>query len=159
VWMIIYWLFPLLFTERIINPIGGLLGLLPLALFQGLFCGLFFGLRTIRPFEDLTWSWADILSRIFVGLSFGVSGGGLFLLSRGLRTKIAGKQLTERLYLAPNEGIRRSAKNGIRAGLLLIPLVGTFPGLFAMFHAMPHFGLRIGLVLGLLEAVFSGLLS
>lgn len=157
VWILTYWLPLWIFVGIVANPIGGLLGSLPLTLFEGLLCGAFFGLQIIRPFEALTWSWADIRSRFFVGLSLGASGGALFLLSRQLMTSISGKQLVERLSLSPNEGIRRSAKNGIFVGLFLTPFVGLFTGLIAMLHAGFSLGLRTGLILGLLQVLYSGL--
>jgi hypothetical protein len=157
IWIIVYSFFPWSFSIKTGNIIEGLLGPLPLELLEGLFCGLFFCLRPIRPFENLIWSWSDILSKIFVGLSLGVSGGAMFFFSKKLRMKIAGRQLTERLHLAPNEGIQRSAKNGIQAWLLLIPFLGTFTGLLATLSGVAHFGLGMGLFLGLLQVMFSGL--
>ncbi len=156
-WALTYWLPMWLFMGVAINPIQGLLAYLPLQLGEGLCCGLYFGLWTIRPFEVLTWSWTDIKSRLLVGLSLVMSGGAMFLFSKELRAKIIGKQLTERLSLSPNEGIQRSAKNGLLAWVLLTPFVGISMGLFAMLHAWLSFGLGRGLVLGLVLGLLYGL--
>ena len=135
--------------------LGGLLGGIPLALLGGVSFGLFFGLRAIRPSEVLTWSRKDIQSRLFYGLFIGLFGGAPFLLFRGLTTRMSGKQLTERLHLSPNEGMRRSAKNGLLVG----PFAGVFYGVFAGLYSGPTFGLLGGLFFGLLEGLFFGLYS
>lgn len=62
------------------------------------------------------------------------------------------KQLTERLKLSPNEGIRRSVKNGLLFGLLF-GLVGLLAGLVTA----QLFGLLFGLVGGLLFGLYFGL--
>lgn len=157
IWMLIYWV-PFWFRGVAIFPIEGLLGTLPLALLEGVACGVFFGLRPIHLFETLTWSWATIRSRLLAGFFFGAGGSVLIMLPIGLKTKSSPKQLAERVSYAPNEGIRRSAKNGIHNGLVLAPFAGLFTGLFAFFHAEAYAGIGLALVLGLLQIVFSGLL-
>jgi hypothetical protein len=127
---------------------SGLLGGLFFGLIFGLFAGLEFALSTkIAPTEVLTWSgqrllWVDVLfsglfpgllGGLFFGLTFGLFAGlagalvcglagGLFFT---LRSELSQGQLTERLMLSPNEGIRRSIKNGLLIGLLSGLLFGV----------------------------------
>lgn len=101
--------------------LGSLLGLL--ASFIGLIHGSFVGL-------------------VF-GLAFGLVGGSVIGLIRGLAGAFSDKKLAERSSRTPNEGMRRSATNG----LLLIP-IGGLP-----------FGLVGGLVGGLIRGLFAGLIS
>lgn len=111
--------------------------------------GLAFGLKaTIEPTEVLIWSWRNVKSRRVVVLAamlgawpvFGLMVGQLYGLLTGLLTGllatlpaglltalifgISRKPLIERLMLSPNEGIRRSAKNGLLTGLLAGLLTG-----------------------------------
>jgi energy-coupling factor transporter ATP-binding protein EcfA2 len=135
------------------GSLGGLLGALPAGLVEGLVIGLFIGRRAIEPSEKLTWSWNEIRFRLFVGVSIALSGGAILLFFRKLGTRITGKQLAERLYLSPNEGMRRSAKNGLLIGLLGVPIGGLFVGLLAGLLAPS----AIKPVFGLLEWLFGGL--
>ena len=68
-------------------------------------------------------------------------------------TGVSWKQLAERRMLAPNEGIRRSVKNGLGAGLGLI-LVG---GLGTALSTNPVSGLVIDLIFGLFFGLLFGL--
>jgi NACHT domain len=150
--------------------VGGLGGGLLFGLVGGLLFGLFFGLGDglvvgldvkIEPAEVLTWSWKNARVGLFVGLFVGLVGGLfvglvvglfgglvvglgvglLFVLLFVLLGGLSGEQLVERLMLSPNEGIRRSARNGL--------LFGLFVGLF--------FGLGVGLVVGLFGGLVVGL--
>jgi NACHT domain len=129
--------------------VGGLVGGL-----LGLVFGLLLGLDTkIEPAEALTWYWktgllgglvVGLLSGLFFGLLFGLVVGLVFGLVVGLVVGLSERQLTERLALSPNEGMRRSLKNG----LLLMLVIGPVGGLL--------FGLVIGPVGGLLFGLLSG---
>jgi hypothetical protein len=98
--------------------------------------------------EDLTWSWEKARS----GLVFGLVGG------------LSSRQLTERLTLSPNEGIRRSVKNGLLilffglvGGLSVGLVVGLLGGLlFRLVNALLG-GLLVALVVGLLGGLSVGL--
>jgi DNA polymerase III delta prime subunit len=111
--------------------IGGLIGGLVVGLIAGLglglgnwlIGGLVVGLRygrnpKIEPVEALTWRWEGL----------GVGRVAELLLVGGPSRK----QLTERSILSPNEGIRRSVKNG----LLFWLLYGLFFGLGATGWAL-----------------------
>ncbi len=86
------------------------------------------------------------------------------MLLRRLITRISGQQLTERLHLTPNEGIRRSAKNGTIVGLLVGPAFGFVEGLcLVLIQSLPteqisRLNLTFGLFQGLYIALFVGLL-
>jgi hypothetical protein len=156
VWMLVFWL-PFWFSTGVAgHPLVGLVGTLPMVLSEAVFCGLFFSLRPIQLSETHTWSWAELWPRLLFTLSFGMGGGAVLLFSKRHMTKISGEQLTERVSHSPNDGLRRSAKNGIRGGLLLIPFAGICNGLFALLLAETRFGIGRGLTFGLLEVIFSG---
>ena len=160
-WLFSYWLPTSLFRGIVLNPLGGLVGSLPQGLFLGFIGSVYFARQPIRPLEALLWSWASIWSRALVGISVGVSGGSLFFFSKRLRrlvTNVSEEQIKERIFLSPNEGIRRSAKNGILVGLMLMPFAGLFSGLLAVLDAVPQFGIGTGLALGEFQIFYSGLL-
>ncbi len=157
---------------------GGLVG----ELIGGLGFAIRLGLKEIEPAEALTWSRNSLVSELrvmlivglIVGLGAGwraveklndLSFGPNFVLLGGLVSWLvvvlsfvllggfSKKQLSERSMLSPNEGIRRSIKNGLLGGLgfallgglglalLGGPSFGTIGGLgFAL-----TFGLRFGL--------------
>lgn len=109
---------------------GGLVG--------GLLLGSLLGL--LASFIGLVHGW-------FIGLAFGLAvgsvGGSVIGLIRGLAGAFSDKKLAERSSPTLNEGMRRSATNG----LLLIP-IGGLP-----------FGLVGGLVGWLIRGPFAGLIS
>jgi hypothetical protein len=144
-----------------------LFGVAGQALIMGLAFGLYVGFRAIQPSEVLTWSWSNIRSRLLIGLSMGLSGGAALLIFRRLITKMTEKQLTKQLSLVPNEGIRRSAKNGLLVGFPLGLLAGVFYALFASVliqvvsepYKIPFFAeFLFALLEGLLYGLFSGFL-
>jgi hypothetical protein len=147
-------------------------------LLSGLFFGLFFGLATARrthiyPAEVVTWSWArlrqKLLGILVIGLLYGLLGGlllglflGLFLgllsglffgllgvLFLGINRGLSNDRLEKIYHLIPNQGILRSARNGILYGLLVGLLGGLSFGLLG--------GLLLGLLYGLLYGLFVGL--
>jgi NACHT domain len=94
--------------------------------------------------------------------------GLLFMLMIVLVSGFSGKQLTERLMFSPNEGIKRSARNGLVGGPLIGLLIGLLIVLFSGPFVEPQsdvlgsvlrtelfFGLFIGPLIGL----FLGLLA
>jgi hypothetical protein len=161
VWVLIFAL-PAVLLKGSPMPLGriseALLGIFPLGLFVGLIFGLYVGLRSIQPSELLTWSWADIRSRLFVGLAIGLSGGAALIIFKELDIKITGKQLTKRLSLSPNEGIRRSAKHGMLVAFPLGLLIGVFYGLCTKLLMDPGFRLHVGLFGAFLFEFGEGLL-
>jgi hypothetical protein len=90
---------------------------------------------------------------LVVGMSAGLLSGLVVGLGVGLFSGVSWKQLAERCMLTPNEGIRRSVKNGLGAGLGFI-LVG---GLGAALSTNPVSGLVIDLILGLFFGLSFGL--
>ena len=88
----------------------------------------------------------------------------------GLIGGFSRKQLTEQVFLFPNEGVRRSVKYGFVGGLLvflgglfvgllggfLVALVGHVPLLVGVFVGL-LVGVSIGIFFGLLAGLFSGL--
>ncbi len=165
-WALLAILFSLLLRRQVEIPLIGLLGALPLSITAGLSFGLLFRRRTIYPSEILTWSWRDIWYRLYISVSFGLSGGATFLWHRRATTRAIGKQFTERLHLNPNEGMRRSVKNGVIVGLTTGLFSGIVIGivqmlLFRQFSAFPlSFVRNILLILfqGLFEGLFIGML-
>ena len=121
---------------------GGLVCGLACGLVFGLFSGLVFGLRVgLR---------VGLVFGLVFGLSAGLGAGLLIglligLLFFGLGVGSSGKQLTERSILSPNEGIRRSVKNGLVFGLVFGLLGGLGGGLLGGLGG----GLLGGLVFGL----------
>ncbi len=146
-------------------PVGLVFGL---GLGRGL--GLIFRPNArINPSEALIWSWKKARSWLISGVIISVIGGvivpvidgdmisvvgwsgvitwliilligGLIF---GLVGGLSGRQLPERLSLSPNEGIRRSSKNGLIFGLifgLVFGLVGVL--IFGLDAFVKHFVLR-----------------
>jgi hypothetical protein len=74
-----------------------------------------------------------------------------------LATGLDSKRLTERFMLSPNEGIRRSVKNGLIVGLLGGLFCGVLIGLFFGLFGGPGAGLRFGLIGGLFGGLAAGL--
>lgn len=159
--------------RRIFEPIFGPSAQWNFPLLCVLALGVVFGLKAkIEPAEVLRWSWrnwksklvgvliATLLFGLPVGLSFGWVYGWTYglvsVLVYGLVLGFSGKQLTERLMLSPNEGIRRSVKNGLVVALV----VGLVYGLvFELMHVMdgPMAGLVFELVVGLPYRLVYGL--
>ena len=103
----------------------------------------------IEPVEAITLSWEGLLiglvAGLVAGLVFGLVDGlayGLVAgLLAGLSLGFSRKQLTDRALLSPNEGIRRSLKNGLSLGLVF--------GLVGVLICLLTYGLSKGLVAGL----------
>jgi NACHT domain len=175
-----------LFGGLIIGLSVGLLFGLSVGLVAGLVAGLIFGLAygldaKIEPAEALTWSWQGIRLGLLIGLVAGLLFGLFFGLLRGLLIglvaglliglvagllsglvlviRFSGEQLTERPPLSPNEGIRRSVKNGLSIGLSIGLIIWLSVGLvFGLFGGL-LFGLLIGLAGGLAGGLFGGLVA
>jgi len=165
---------------------AGLLVRLVFGLFVGLVYmlvfGLAFGLSQIQPREVLTRSWRGTRRSfvpglgvgLFVGLVigllfglwvFGLGAGLLFGLGAGLSAGLSAglvsgfltNQPDERIRLRSNQGIWRSAQNGLVVGLLFGLLFGLLVrllfrlvfGLWVGLDYMVVFGLVIGLFVGL----------
>ena len=109
----------------------------------------------IKPVERLTWSSgkkrAGLLHRLIIGLGLIV---GVILWPIGwLIVGLSREQLTERLTLAPNEGIRNSLKNGLSLGLIL----GLGSGLIIGSLNWPSDALTNGLLVVLIVGLLVGL--
>jgi MFS family permease len=161
--------------------VGGLVGGLLIGLLAGLTYGLPFGRSArIEPVEALTWSWKGgdarpvffglnrrpvfgLLAGLFIGLLaglyFGLVIGLLVGLYFGLVFALLGglskNLLTDRLHLSPNEGMRRSLKNGLFYALVGALGVGPFAGLEVGLLCGRFNGLLVGLLCGL-STVFLG---
>jgi serine/threonine protein kinase len=159
----------------------GLLVVLITGLGQGLIGGLLFGLfiglrvglkRHIHVAEVLTWSWKwgiivwpsllvfSELPKLLSGpgtlgrLAGSLAGGGLLTaLAQGLVAGFSTTQLDARMRLTPNQGIWRSARNGLIRGLFAGLIVGLVGGLFGGLGN----GLLVGLLVGLLSWLDGGL--
>ena len=156
----------------------GLLVRLIIGLFVGLvymlIFGLAFGLGQIQPREMLARSWRGTKRSIVPGLGvglgvglvvgllfglwvFGLGAGLLFGLLFGLGAGLSAwlvsgfltNQPDDRIRLAPNQGILRSAQNGLVFGLVVRLLFRLIFGLFVGLDYMLIFGLVIGLFVGL----------
>jgi NACHT domain len=128
--------------------------------FVGLLFGLLFGLVVGLLFGLVVWLvvWlvGGLVGRALdVLLVFGPIGGLIGGLLFGLLFGLSGKQLTERHILSPNEGIRRSIKNGLVVGLVF----GLLAGLLGWLLGWLLGGLPSWLVVGLFGGLFGGLLG
>ncbi len=122
----------------VIGPvIGPLLGLLDHLLFSGTHVAL--------------------VREMIVGLVFGVIVGPVIGLVRGLVGRFSEKNLVKPASFSPNEGIRRSAKNGLKLGLIGGFVVGLGFGLFVGLFDGPIAGLVGGLLFWLLGGSVIGL--
>jgi hypothetical protein len=99
------------------------------------------------------WLFGVLVFGLFGVLVFGLFGVLVF----GLETK----QLTKRSILSPNEGIRRSVKNGLVVVLIVVLCyVLVFVLVFGLVGALSGAlsdGLDVGLFIGLLIGLFIGL--
>jgi len=148
---------------------GILASFLSLGLAGGLIFALFFGSADSR------------FARIILGVFFGLILGLFFGLIGGWER---GELKEEKKRISPNQGIWRSARNGVRTGLLAGTAIGLLLGLFfgvltaLAIHANPgalfgivlpsdypgipswlELGIIVGLALGGLSGVFTGLVA
>jgi eukaryotic-like serine/threonine-protein kinase len=157
-----------LLGSQFLGPIGLFFGL-SIGIVTGSILG---STAEIKPAEALSWSWKDLRSGLIfvlklgfvivlsIGLFVGLGQGTVQVFKPGILSVILllllirtmlfngllGKQLPEQKKLSPNEGIRRSIKNG-----LLMPVVGLIAGLVI--------GLSLGSVYGLVTGLFYGLFT
>jgi DNA polymerase III delta prime subunit len=116
----------------------------------GLLSGLLMGLILGLLLPGFSW----LVFGLSVGLSVGLFVGLIWVLL-GLSLK----QLTERTHLSPNEGIRRSGKNGLIGGLVSGLAVSLVVGLIAALTGGSVGGLAVGLFPGLFVGLGAGLVS
>lgn len=183
---LLFGLFSGLFLGPLVGLLVGLFVGLLFGLTTGLLFGLTRGRDgdRIRPAEVISLSWKDVhkvlLSGLLVALCFGALNGLLFGISGGLSdglfegllwgaffgltgglfgllNKLSAKQLTERASLSPNEGVRRSGKNGLLIGLVAALLIGLVVGLPIGLFAGASSGLFVGLLVGPFGGLCSGL--
>ena len=161
-----------LLVGLLVGPSIGLLAGLSMRLLAGPSSGLFYGLDVgivglvfgllvgfsteTKIVEMLVWSWDDFFAALDRSKRDGILIGWLFAPLFAL----SGKQLSNRLQLAPNEGIQRSLKHGLfllTVGLAFWLLVGSliWRGSGLLFGLV--FCLFIGLIYGLLAGMFLGL--
>jgi hypothetical protein len=128
------------------------------------FIGLFFGLLT----GALGWLAFELVAGLFGAnitllykLIFSILLGLSVCLSIQLSNGFSGKPLVERFQLAPNEGIWRSAKNGLLCGipfgLLFGCLIGGLVGVLAGVLYGVFIGLLTGTFIDLVFGMFGGL--
>jgi hypothetical protein len=163
-----------LFVGLLVEVISGLGTGLISGLLSGLFVGLLVGgklgvKRHIHLAEVLTWSWKwgsivwPSLLVFFVllrgpgdlgRLGGSLVGGGLLaVLAQGLIDGFSTTQLDARMRLTPNQGIWRSARNGLLMGLIAGLVFGLVVGLFGG----QGYGLFSGLLIGLSSGLDGGL--
>lgn len=157
--------------------VGGLVG--------GASCYFVYDRRgTIKPTEIIIWSWAQVRQIIVVslmaslvigvsilslswsklGLFYGISFGLISTLLPLLFLVLIGGSRSETFdyhrHIIPNEGILRSARNGLLLGLpcgaLCGLLVGLFLGLLRGISTGLSGGLVIGVLVGMLVWIFNG---
>jgi len=92
-----------------------------------------------------------LLDGPILGLILGLSYWLLLGLSRG----VAGVTIEDQQRVVPNQGIRRSALNGLLLGLISTVIVGLLGGLRALLNS----DLRIALLAGLSAGLLLGLLN
>ena len=132
-----------LFGGLVIGLLLGLLSDLFVGLVDGLLLGLLFGLSA-KQFNALV---ARRAAGPRVGLFGGLFGG------------FSPNQLDKRPRLGPNQGIWRSARNGLVSGLVNGLVSGLFVGLiYGLFGGLGH-GLAHGLVIGLAAWLLYGLVA
>jgi DNA polymerase III delta prime subunit len=185
-----YGLFIGLIIGLVIGLLVGLLDGLLAGLLDGLLFGLIGAgvgwvvLREstgmIQPAETVPWSWRKarpflifgLLIPALLGLIVGLLAGKLVVgltlglvvgLPLGLLGGLSSKQLPERSQLAPNEGIWRSARNGLSSGLTGGLSIGLVFGVLALGQPLLSsddlaaglaywvvYGLVLGVVIGLI---------
>ncbi len=145
----------------------------------GLVIGLVSFSKEIRPVELLTWSWSGMIVGLGLGLGLGVFFGLLFGLLFGLSVGLvfglsvglffglgAGLFFGPRMgklavRTVPNEGIHRSMRSALVAGLGngigLAMIFGVARELAGGLGIGPLAGLLFGLSIGLAAALFGGL--
>jgi MFS family permease len=96
---------------------------------------------------------------VLIGSVFGVVVGPVVGFVRGLAGRFSGKRLVKPSFLSPNEGIRRSAKNGLVIGLIGGSVVGLAFGVFVALFEGPLTGLAGGLLFGVFFGVIIGLIG
>jgi NACHT domain len=121
-------------TLRVTGLIGLLVGLL-----YGLLGGLSYGLS----------------SGLSYGLLFGLLAGLSFWLLFGLFQGVSSVTIEDQRRMVPNQGIRRSALNGLVLGLISAVIVG----LLSWLSARLSLGLLVGLLYGLPAVLRDGLLA
>ncbi len=142
------------------------------------------GNTEIKPVEVVAWSWKSLLRNVTntiwlrAGAILAIFNGLLFaLLSGNLRTGIyiglgclvinllltrvpegfSQERLDKRNLLIPNEGIRRSATNSIRAGLFGGIVGGLYSSMFGwLLNGHPSFGILTGVSFALLFGLPNG---
>jgi hypothetical protein len=166
---LVFGLFGGLIVGWIGNSVFGLMAGLALGLFGGLYYGLItYSTKLISCVESVHWSWSryreyltfrlgEQIVGLIVGLVFGLVSGLVFGLVSGLvsgllRGLVQGEIETTTV---PNQGIRRSAFNGIRIGLAF----GLVSGLVIGWLVAMVSGRLVGLLIGLAVGLAFGLLA
>ena len=134
--------------DLLIGLAGGLVIGLVIGPLFGFFYALLFDVKHVA-----------IGREVLIGLVFGVVVGPVVGFVRGLAGRFSGKHLVKPSFLSPNEGIRRSAKNGLVIGLIGGSVVGLIFGVFVALFERPLTGLAGGLLFGVLFGVIIGLIG
>ena len=128
----------------------GLLG----AAIPAIFSPIILALHTLSPLtikESMLW--------VFGGLLIGLLMGLLGILSIELVTGLSSKTLETQKRLKPNQGIRSSTFNGLRAGLLAFFCILLPAGLLEELIGGQSQGLFVALFMGLIAIWIAGLFS
>ncbi len=96
---------------------------------------------------------------VISGLVFGIVVGPVVGLVRGLAGRFSEEKLVQPSSLSPNEGIQRSAKNGLVLGLIGGFVTGLGLGLFVSLFYGPLAGLVAGLLFWLVCGSVIGLIG
>ena len=134
------------------GPLIGLAGGLVIGAVIGPLLGLLFGLF-------FGGTHVVLVREMIVGLVLGVIVGAVVGLVRGLAGRFSEKQLVKPSSLTPNEGIHRSAKNGLVLGLIGGFFIGLGLGWFVSLFDGPLAGLVGGLLFWLLCGSVIGLIG
>lgn len=122
------------------------------------FAGLLYGLRLWPLYviygQDSGTSWLDY------GLAAGTTLGLISWLLLGLFEGVASETIADEQRVAPNQGIHRSARNGLVLGLISAGIAWLITGMFAAGYGWAGeliTGLSVGLLAGLLNGGLAAL--
>jgi eukaryotic-like serine/threonine-protein kinase len=101
------------------------------------------------------WIFGSLLDGLRIGVATGVIAGLVAGLFNELGQFVSTREFTNRMH--PNQGIRNSALNGLRMGLIYTLLFGSLAGVLVGLFSGLWVGLLGGLVAGLTSGIIAGL--